>query len=835
MVVILFTPAVPVITHVANPPQPESKKPKNEHASEHEEQHVLFQPGKTENEHKGHDEENGHDEHVTNPPQPESKKPKNEHASDHEEQHVLFQPRKTENDKHDEHASNSKSKGGYSGNIGILVDQNRNINGKMNTEVNEILENSDNERHKESSSTTSKQVLSSDDNKETSSITSKQLSSDDNKESSSITSKQLSSDDNKVRAYRNVGCYKDALPRAVPSLEGSDPILNGYYKNRHDAVEKCAHVAKSRGYQLFTIQNGGFCSSGPMAHRTFQVYGPASKCKGGLGGKWASDVYIFNGLIPSGLFTISLHLIRGLPTVHRLSIECLHATLTGSFSTLYPGHSRLLGLVRSGLFTISPHLIRGLSTVHRPSIECLHATLTGSFSGSFSTHYPRHPRLLGLVPSGLFTISFHLILFLSTVHRLSIECLHATLTGSFSTLYPGHPRLLVHRLSIECLHATLTGSFSTLYSGLPRLLGLIPSGLFTISLHLIRGLSTVHRPSIECLHATLTGSFSTLYPGHPRLLGLVRSGLFTISPHLIRGLSTVHRPSIECLHATLTGSFSGSFSTHYPRHPRLLVYAYELTVHTGIEQKSSTDAKISVALYGVMGSSRHIPLRSHASAIINDPFQSGQVDKFMAHTVPLGDLTRLHVCLDNTGPSPEWYLEKISIKDPRNKIFIFPCNCWLKGGKKGSISERNLLPAVVISAKSFKYIGCFKHPKTNNIATQDYKILDGHPSTVTLSNKSTKSKNKDYVIEMCAQGTYARGYMFFGIHNGEQCLSSSVFQDSYGRYGKAYDCLTTGRGGMESMAVYTFTDREPLPVRTTGSYNAKYLDMVDADKIVQEH
>jgi hypothetical protein len=115
--------------------------------------------------------------------------------------------------------------------------------------------------------------------------------------------------------------------------------------------------------------------------------------------------------------------------------------------------------------------------------------------------------------------------------------------------------------------------------------------------------------------------------------------------------------------------------------------------------------------------------------------------------------------------------------------------------------------AVVINPKSFKYIGCFKHPKTTNIATQDYKILDGHPSTVTLSNKSTKSKNTDYVIEMCAQGTHARGYMFFGIHNGEQCLSSSGFQDTYGRYGQAYDCLTTGRGGMESMAVYTFTDR----------------------------
>ena len=76
---------------------------------------------------------------------------------------------------------------------------------------------------------------------------------------------------------------------------GSDPILKGFYKNRHDAVEECAQVAKSRGYQVFTVQNGGFCSSGPNAHRTFQIYGPASNCKSGRGGKWASDVYIFNG------------------------------------------------------------------------------------------------------------------------------------------------------------------------------------------------------------------------------------------------------------------------------------------------------------------------------------------------------------------------------------------------------------------------------------------------------------------------------------------------------------------------------------------------------------
>jgi hypothetical protein len=39
-------------------------------------------------------------------------------------------------------------------------------------------------------------------------------------ESSSPASEHETSDFGKVTAYRNVGCYKDALPRAVPLLEG---------------------------------------------------------------------------------------------------------------------------------------------------------------------------------------------------------------------------------------------------------------------------------------------------------------------------------------------------------------------------------------------------------------------------------------------------------------------------------------------------------------------------------------------------------------------------------------------------------------------------------------
>ena len=118
----------------------------------------------------------------------------------------------------------------------------------------------------------------------------------------------------------------------------------------------------------------------------------------------------------------------------------------------------------------------------------------------------------------------------------------------------------------------------------------------------------------------------------------------------------------------------------------------------------------------------------------------------------------------------------------------------------------------MISPEPFKYIGCFKHPKVKDIfhGAQDYKILDGRPSTATQPYKNTKPTNKDYVIEMCAQNAYSKDYMFFGIHNGEQCLSSGVFQDVFHKYGEAFDCSKTGRGGKQSIAVYTFIDKGKL-------------------------
>jgi hypothetical protein len=181
-------------------------------------------------------------------------------------------------------------------------------------------------------------------------------------------------------------------------------------------------------------------------------------------------------------------------------------------------------------------------------------------------------------------------------------------SGSSSTFFLSSPCFISSNILSNPLSPNYSRSFFGClhlpWSDRSLLLSLVLSYLFWWYLSISPFCrSTVHHPSTWCLHANLTGSrsSSTFSLGH-RLFGLLTSQI-----------------SAQHLSISFHCSSPSTGLQHF-----FIVYEYELTVHTGIEQKSSTDAKISVALYGVMGSSRHIPLRSHASTIINDPFQSGQ-------------------------------------------------------------------------------------------------------------------------------------------------------------------------------------------------------------------
>ncbi|KAI8487880.1 hypothetical protein Bbelb_343280 [Branchiostoma belcheri] len=91
---------------------------------------------------------------------------------------------------------------------------------------------------------------------------------------------------------QSLGCWADTTDRAIPTLEGQDPILDGPYPSRTDAVRKCQHAAARRGYTVFAVQNGGWCASSADALQTYQKHGESDACQAdGEGGSWANEVY----------------------------------------------------------------------------------------------------------------------------------------------------------------------------------------------------------------------------------------------------------------------------------------------------------------------------------------------------------------------------------------------------------------------------------------------------------------------------------------------------------------------------------------------------------------
>ena len=81
-------------------------------------------------------------------------------------------------------------------------------------------------------------------------------------------------------------------------LEEKDPdVLDGDYKLRTDAIEKCALAAIKKKYHVFAIQKGGVCLVSGTLNPTFNKFGISQDCKSdGKGGPGASHVYVIGGI-----------------------------------------------------------------------------------------------------------------------------------------------------------------------------------------------------------------------------------------------------------------------------------------------------------------------------------------------------------------------------------------------------------------------------------------------------------------------------------------------------------------------------------------------------------
>ena len=95
-----------------------------------------------------------------------------------------------------------------------------------------------------------------------------------------------------------LGCYKDLPVRAIESLEGQDHLLDGDYKSRKNAIQKCILVGKGRGYGVVGIQDGGMCV-GSAKGKGLNKYGISHDCKSdGKGGPWATEFHSLPEWVP---------------------------------------------------------------------------------------------------------------------------------------------------------------------------------------------------------------------------------------------------------------------------------------------------------------------------------------------------------------------------------------------------------------------------------------------------------------------------------------------------------------------------------------------------------
>ncbi len=92
------------------------------------------------------------------------------------------------------------------------------------------------------------------------------------------------------KPYESIDCFKDTGDRAIPMAEGTDPLLDGDYHLRTEAIEKCFQVAKKKCHKIFAVQDGGWCATGPD-NGSHAKYGANTECANKKGGPWANDVY----------------------------------------------------------------------------------------------------------------------------------------------------------------------------------------------------------------------------------------------------------------------------------------------------------------------------------------------------------------------------------------------------------------------------------------------------------------------------------------------------------------------------------------------------------------
>ncbi|XP_027253746.1 lipoxygenase homology domain-containing protein 1 isoform X3 [Cricetulus griseus] len=137
---------------------------------------------------------------------------------------------------------------------------------------------------------------------------------------------------------------------------------------------------------------------------------------------------------------------------------------------------------------------------------------------------------------------------------------------------------------------------------------------------------------------------------------------------------------------------------------------YEMTVWTGDVVGGGTDSNIFMTLYGINGSTEEVQLDKKKAR-----FEREQNDTFIMEILDIAPFTKMRIRIDGMGSRPEWFLERILLKNMNTgDLTMFYYGDWLsqKKGKKTLVCE---MCAVIDGEEMMEWTSYTVSVKTSDI------------------------------------------------------------------------------------------------------------------------
>uniref|UniRef100_A0A8D0GZA6 Lipoxygenase homology PLAT domains 1 n=1 Tax=Sphenodon punctatus TaxID=8508 RepID=A0A8D0GZA6_SPHPU len=171
---------------------------------------------------------------------------------------------------------------------------------------------------------------------------------------------------------------------------------------------------------------------------------------------------------------------------------------------------------------------------------------------------------------------------------------------------------------------------------------------------------------------------------------------------------------------------------------------YEVMVVTGDISNAGTDTNIYMTLFGSNGNSEEMQLDKDGVR-----FEVAQQDTFTMEIPDIAPLRKMRIRIDGKGTRPDWFLEKIVMKNLSNQeVTTFTYSDWLSKTQCDSPTLECEMPAVINEEQMMEYTTYTIQVKTSDVggAGTDANVVliifgeNGDSGTLALkqSNKSNK-------------------------------------------------------------------------------------------------